>query len=132
MLLVNAKAESSGIHRLGLVAHESIRAGVVVWKFQPGFDVRITLDQFAALPQPVQNQVRYYAYFCRSSNAFLLSSDDDRFTNHSDQPNTRMEGDDMVALRDIHPGEEITCDYREVGMLDIPREGEAPAEPIFS
>ena len=71
MLLVNAKAESSPIHRLGLVAQELIY--------------------------------------------------DDRYTNHSDNPNTGMEGcDDMIALRDIHPGEEITCDYRHVGMLDVP------------
>ena len=121
MLLVNAKAENSNIHRLGLVAREFIAKGRKVWKFQPGFDVKLSVEEFSALPCPVQNQIRYYAYFCNATNAFLLSSDDDRFTNHSDCPNTGMEGcDDMIALRDIHPGEEITCDYRQVGMLDVP------------
>ena len=121
MLLVNAKAESSPIHRLGLVAQEFISKGSKIWRFQPGFDVKLSLEEFAAFPSPVQNQIRYYAYFCNATKSFLLSGDDDRFTNHSDKPNTGMEGcDDMVALRDIHPGEEITCDYRHVGMLDVP------------
>ena len=73
MLLVNAKAEASKIKQLGLVAQEFIVKGRVIWKFQPGFDLRLTVEEFTALPEPVQNQVRYYAYFCKASKTFLLS-----------------------------------------------------------
>ena len=47
----------------------------------------------------------------------MLSSDDDRFTNHSDDPNTKCQGQSTFAVRDIQEGEEITNNYRELVML---------------
>lgn len=47
----------------------------------------------------------------------MLSSDDDRFANHADDPNTANDGDETFALRDIHPGEKITRGYRPWGGL---------------
>ena len=44
---------------------------------------------------------------------YELCSDDARFFNHSDEPNTgSISNDTDVALRDIQQGEELTCDYR--------------------
>jgi len=34
-----------------------------------------------------------------------------RFLNHSSDPNSEFEGLDLFALKDIHPGEEITFHY---------------------
>jgi hypothetical protein len=48
-----------------------------------------------------------------SKDAFLLSGDHDRFTNHADSPNTICRENDMVAARPIPAGEELTCDYRD-------------------
>ena len=62
----------------------------------------------------------YWSYFHVASRTFVMSSDDDRFTNHSDNPNTRVVGDCTVAVRDIQPGEEITNDYNELVMLNFP------------
>jgi len=49
-------------------------------------------------------------------NKYILCSDDARFFNHSKAPNTKeVKSEDgygiTVTLKDIHEGEEITCDY---------------------
>lgn len=92
MLLVNARCGPSKIHGLGLIAREFIPAGTPTWVYQPGFDVEITEEQFLKLSIPSRKQVRYYAAFLLDRRVFILSSDDDRFTNHSPHPNTRIVG----------------------------------------
>lgn len=57
----------------------------------------------------------WYAYFDHVRNAFILSGDDDRFTNHSDDPNTSHHDNEGYAVRDINAGEEITGDYNNWG-----------------
>ncbi|MCC6581433.1 MAG: SET domain-containing protein [Phycisphaeraceae bacterium] len=43
----------------------------------------------------------------------IVVANDARYINHSDQPNACYYDDlTLHALRDIHPGEEITHDYR--------------------
>lgn len=116
MLYVQAKAGPSRIHGLGLIAAEFIPTGTVVWRFEPGFDVELTQDDVARLAPPAQKQVQHYAYSCPFTHHFILSSDDDRFTNHSETPNTFYADGCTRALRDIQPGEEITADYRQFGM----------------
>ena len=63
----------------------------------------------------------------RQSHQYILCSDDARFFNHSDTPNTEsreVAGEDeviTVAKRDIQPGEELTDDYRtfEAHLVDL-------------
>jgi SET domain-containing protein len=120
MLLINAKAGPSSIHGIGLIAQEFIPNGAKVWEFQPGFDVLIPEADLGRLSPAAREQVIYWAYFDLITRTFVLSSDDDRFANHSDEPNTRLVGDCAVATRDIQPGEEITDDYTELVMLNFP------------
>jgi SET domain-containing protein len=117
MLLIRARAGASKIHGTGLIARQFIPAGTVVWKLRPEFDVEMTEDDVERLSAAAREQVLYYAYFHEATKTSVLSSDDDRFTNHSDNPNTRCRGDYTFAVRDIQPGEEITNDYRELVML---------------
>jgi len=119
MLLVNARCGPSTIHGLGLIAQEFIPAGQHVWLIHCGFDVILTEVEFLALSLPARQQVCNYAYFCLVQRVFVLSSDDDRFTNHSEQPNIQFEGGMAVAIRDILAGEEITGDYRELGWTQL-------------
>lgn len=120
MLLVNARAGQSAIHGLGLIAKEFVPAGTVVWQFTPTFDVEIPEADLMLLSPTAQAQVRHYAEFLPGRRAFRLSSDDDRFCNHSDTPNLIAHGvDAMVAARDISPGEEVTCDYRHFIMVNF-------------
>ena len=120
MLLVNAKAGPSRIDSFGLITQEFIAQGTEVWKFMPGFDVLIPETFLAQLSPIARKQVLYWAYFDIATRTFILSSDDDRFTNHSDEPNTQNVGDCVVAARDIHPGEEITCDYTQLVVINFP------------
>lgn len=121
MLLINARKGPSRIHGLGLFANEFIPAGTVMWVLRPEFDVVLTEEQFQSLSPVAQEQVRYYCYYDPRHRTYVLSSDDDRFTNHSDQANSVLDADGMstVALRDIHSGEEITWDYRAWGGIDF-------------
>lgn len=112
MLLVNATAGVSAIHGIGLIAREFIPRGTRVWEFRSGFDVVLTTRDVEALSAVARDQVLWYAFYDRTREAYVLSGDDDRFTNHSDAPNTMDDGLFTVANRDILPGEEITADYR--------------------
>jgi SET domain-containing protein len=119
MLLIKARVRPSSIHGLGLFACEYIRAGTVIWRYVPGFDVAIPEDHLDQLPPPAREQVLHYACYEPQHRRYLLSSDDDRFSNHADDPNTRLCDDEMLAVRDIHIDEEITCDYRQVLMVNF-------------
>jgi hypothetical protein len=148
MLLVNARKGPSQIHGLGLIAHEFIPKGTRIWEFREGFDLKLTEEELAQLPSHAREQVVYYSYFDPRSGVYVVSMDDDRFTNHSNEPNVGLDDDGVfdVALRDIYPEEEITWDYRpwlsenhaHIGSPGSSRsrcgcaptrESEAPAEP---
>lgn len=114
MLQVDAVAKNSPIHGLGLFAQIHIPAGTVIWKFEPPFDVKFTEAELKLLSIPAQKQVIYYATFESRSQLYLLSGDDDRFINHSESPNAIDDGHEVVAAREIFPGDEITLDYRTI------------------
>ena len=125
MLLVNARVGVSTIHGLGLFAKQFIAHGTVVWMFAPGFDVEISEDALPTLSPAAREQLLHYAEYFPSERKYWLSSDDDRFTNHSDHPNLITRGKEMIAAKDIQLGEEITCDYRECFMVGF-RPGARP------
>ena len=117
MLLVRARAGVSRIHGIGLIAQEFIPSGARVWELRPEFDVMLTVKQVLALSPHARDQVLWYAFWDPFQRVFVLSSDDDRFTNHSDSPNIAEKNEryPAYAIRDIHPGDEITWDYRSWG-----------------
>ncbi|MEZ6094837.1 MAG: SET domain-containing protein [Pirellulaceae bacterium] len=114
--MVNARVGASNIDGLGLIAQELIPAGTVVWQFKAGFDLELPEEFVQELAEPARRQVLSYCDgdFDPKRRVYTLSGDDARFTNHSEHPNTACtpEGLETVALTDIHPGEEITWDYR--------------------
>jgi uncharacterized protein len=121
MLLVNAKAAPSPTHRMGLIAQSFIPKGTTVWEFMPGFDIIIPEAELDRLSPTAQDHVVYWAYFDLKNREFVLSGDDDRFTNHSDAPNTSIiENGSTIANRDIQAGEEITTNYHELAMVNFP------------
>ena len=69
------------------IAHEFIAKGTVVWEFQPGFDVVLPDRLFDLLSPAAREEVRYYGYHDVPGGTYVLSSDDDRFCNHSTDPN---------------------------------------------
>ncbi len=115
MLTIRAARGPSTIHGYGLIAHEFVPKGSLLWVFQPGFDQEIDDDAFFALPAVARDYLRVYAYYNTMRRVWILSGDDDRFTNHSDSPNTIDDDTRVYAACDIHPGDEITADYRQLG-----------------
>ena len=130
MLQVHARVGVSTIHGLGLFATEFIPSGTTIMEFRIGFDIEIPESSLEMLSSPAQQQLLHYAEYVAAQRLFILSGDDDRFTNHSDAPNTCRRDVDgqrypvVYATRDILAGEEITCDYREVVMLGYQPENE--------
>ena len=125
MLLVNASAGPSELHGTGLIAREFIPCGTKIWTLNPNFDLLLSEEEFQTLSPAAQQQVRYYAYYCLRQHRYVLSADDDRFTNHSDAPNTRDFGEYTIAVKNINPGEEITANYVEIGITEFKGNGEA-------
>lgn len=119
MLMVRARVRPSSIHGLGLFALEFIPAGSTVWRFTDGFDRTFTDADLQALPAAAREQVLFYCDgdYDPDTGVHTLSADDARFTNHSDAPNTvnAPDGISTIAVRNIHPGEEITWSYRSFG-----------------
>ena len=120
MLLVNARRGPSLIHGTGLIAREFIAKGTQIWRFMPGFDVAITETELARLPPASRQQAIDWSYFDLKTRTFVMSSDDDRFTNHSDTPNTVATPDGSVAIQDIQIDDEITIDYSELVVVNFP------------
>src|ERR1700721_2335164 len=117
MLLVKTKLHPSPIHRFGVFSEEPIPKGTKIWQFLPGYDLEKSSADLAALPSHSQTWFRHFAYLDHRLGNHILSADDARFINHSDDPNmtpdfTHDRHGIGIALRDIKPGEEITLDYR--------------------
>jgi len=119
VLLVKTLIRPSRIQGTGLFADEFIKKGTIVWRWEEGFDLRVPEEDLKKLSGPARDTFLKYCYFSKRSNRFVLCFDDARFINHSDTPNLKNvfapdAGEDFdIAVRDIHPGEEITGDYKE-------------------
>ncbi len=110
MLTVKTYIAQSAIHGTGLFAGQDLAKGETIWTYQAGFDLLYTPAQVAALPPLVQEFLDTYGFSFRGH--VCLSADNDRFTNHSDQPNVFPgSGETWVAGRAIGKGEELTTNY---------------------
>ncbi len=116
MLLVRTSVRQSRIHGLGLFAEEFIPEGKILWRFDPLLDKVIDETSLSGLPQQVVDFIDVYSEYFPDLGVLVLSGDNDRYTNHSEDPNTEVVLPNaptatVRATRDIQPGEEITCDY---------------------
>ncbi len=117
MLLVKTRLGPSSIHGIGLFADEFIPKGTMVWDFKPGFDMEMGKKEIDELSPPAREQALKYAYLSKMKGIYILCSDDARFFNHSDDPNTTSvdspdgKKNHDIANRDIPRGEELTADY---------------------
>jgi hypothetical protein len=98
----------------GLFATRFIPKGTFTW-------VRDDLDQIVdpalevSLPAMLGRLLHTYSYL--EPRGRVLCWDHGRFVNHSCEPNCRSTGFDLeIAVRDIHPGDQVTDDY---GSLNV-------------
>lgn len=125
MLNVKTTVKASDIEGLGLFAAEVIPKGVVIWKFDPRFDIFFEPEEVKKMEPLQRDFINRYAYLSTTTGKYVLCADDARFMNHSSrtanvdivpfpgEPETRA-----VAKRDIEPGEEILVNYREIDGHD--------------
>jgi hypothetical protein len=117
MLYVKTKVAPSGIHGLGLFADEYIPRGTVIWRFTPGFDLKLTKDQVNKLPSQAREYFAIYAWLSKKSECYILALDYAKYVNHCAAPNALSKYTDdeeevvTKAIKDISVGEEITDDY---------------------
>jgi hypothetical protein len=108
----------------GVVAKQFIPKGTITWVLDD-LDREFTPAQKHALSEPFREILDVYAYRNRLGN-YILCWDNARFVNHSFHSNCLTTPYEFeIAIRDIHPGEQLTDDY---GYLNIEEPFEAVDE----
>lgn len=115
MLLFATNVAASPIEGVGVFAAEPIPAGARIWELEPRLDRLFPIDELDSLPPAAQAFARRYGYVSGDDRTkWVLELDNGRFMNHSTSPNTRFDAPDGgYAIRDIAPGEELTCNYAD-------------------
>ncbi len=99
----------------GVVATEFIPAGTITWALDD-LDREFTPPKLKKMNPLYQNILETYCYRNKKGN-FVLCWDYGRYVNHSFKSNCLSTAYDFeIAIRDIHPGEELTDDY---GYLNV-------------
>ncbi|GAA0188261.1 hypothetical protein GCM10009122_46070 [Fulvivirga kasyanovii] len=99
----------------GVVATSFIPAGTITWVLDR-LDREFTPSEVADMDEFYKNILDVYAYRNGDGN-FILCWDNGRFVNHSFNSNCFTTPYDFeIAIRDIHPGEQLTDDY---GYLNL-------------
>lgn len=109
MLLVETYLGESPNKGLGLFSKNFIPKDTIIWRFVEGFDTKIHEDEYESLTD-IQKQF-VDTYFWKEENYLYSSCDHSIFQNHSINPNSVEDGEDMKAARDIYPNEEILVNY---------------------
>ena len=115
MLIIATTLRPSPVHGLGVFTTQPVRAGTVVSRFLPPFDIQYPAVLLPALSDAERAYLRNFAYRSRYTGLYILTGDHDRYMNHSDTPNVGMNPNgntENLALRDLAADEELTCDYR--------------------
>ncbi len=106
--------KGNAIAGYGIYAKQALKAGEIVFMGE-GRSQRLITRRFVEnnWSEAEKETFRRYAY-ALCSEVFLLWDDDPSAwapQNHSCQPNTGYDGLNVIALRPINPGEELTLDY---------------------
>ena len=100
----------------GVFATEPIPRGTFLWVLD-AFDRILSPRDVDALHPLLRTVVDKYAYQAADGN-FVFCWDFGRYMNHSCAPTSRGVGDAFeVAVRDIEPGEELTCEYGTLNLI---------------
>jgi hypothetical protein len=111
MLIVKSYLSKSPIHGVGVFAEEQINKGMMVNYYNPLFDQAFSPEELLKFPKAVRDFVRSHGYLDSERMKYILSSDNSKYMNHSNNPNMTPDGDCDIACKDIFKNEEITCNY---------------------
>ena len=110
---------------IGVFATKLIPKGTIMW-IRDELDMVLDEDYIESLDEARQEYI--YKYFYEDDDGYVLCWDHARYMNHSFNYNCVDTAYGFeLAVRDIHPGEQITCDYSAMGEDEefecIPEEG---------
>jgi hypothetical protein len=99
----------------GVVAKKFIPKGTITWALDE-LDREFTPKQYHEMDETYKEIIEFYSFRNNLGN-YVLCWDNARFVNHSFNSNCLTTAYDFeIAIRDIHPGEQLTDDY---GYLNI-------------
>ena len=114
-MMVDTDVRLSPIHGLGVFLKEPVKAGTLLWRFDPRVDRVYAEEELAALPPHMRDYLRIYSTWHEPTGLYVLCGDNGRYVNHSEAPNSISSapcfGDDHAAV-DLPAGAEMTSDYR--------------------
>ena len=115
MMLVRTFVANSGIEGVGVFAAEFVKAGTLIWKLDTRLDKVVSEKEVTEFPPHMQEYFQRYSFpHLDQPGHIVVEIDNGRFMNHTLKPNTDFtQFDKGWAVRDIHPGEELTCNYHE-------------------
>lgn len=117
MLLIRTYVAPSSIEGVGVFAGEAISRGTVIWRFDPAFDRLVSKRELDSAPPHIRELYHRYCYpYPYDRSLLIYETDNGRFMNHADNPNTDFSTADAGwVLRDVAAGDELTCNYLEFG-----------------
>lgn len=115
MMLIDTFVAPSPIEGVGIFTAVDIGSGQAIWRFDPLFDIVLNAANVESLNTVQRQYLERYGYpHMRRPGMIVLESDNGRFMNHHEQPNTVFVDPDVgFAKRAIRAGEELTCNYAE-------------------
>jgi hypothetical protein len=117
MMLIPTRVGPSAIHGLGLFTVTAVAAGTPVCVFDLRYDARFTGDEVAAMPPLMRAFVERFGFPDQDEpGLFCVEFDNGRFMNHADRPNLMQDGVYARAAGDLAAGDELTYNYRLVGL----------------
>jgi len=109
MMLIQTTVQMSA-HGLGLFTAVAIAKGDCVWRWDATTEIVLPAYD-SARNMAFESFLDTYGYHAKDIG-LVVNLDNARFMNHSNDPNLEEVDGANYALRDIAPGEELTCDYR--------------------
>jgi hypothetical protein len=103
---------------LGPVATRFIPRGTIAWVLDR-FDIIMTPAEVEALPPPYAEIAARYSYVDPSGSS-ILCWDHARYMNHHCEPAVRgVTPQFQITVRDVQPGQELTCEYAECNISHL-------------
>ena len=117
MLVESTKLNKSPINGIGLFATNVIKQNTVVARVHPKFDRIFSEKEVEEMDDLQKEFIKIYAV--KQRNWYIVSLDNERFMNHSENNNISSINGKLIANRDIFPEEEIICNYNEICEIGI-------------